>query len=124
MEEALDSGNLDVIGLGRPLCTDPDTPRDLMEGTLDAAVSHEKHLRLANKGFFSPASPLMMPLKVINVIGGQAWYYQQIFQLADSKPLKLKLGVLRAFKDYFVDEISTALRVKRPNDSAGTHSGE
>jgi len=35
-----------------------------------------------------------MPLKVINVIGGQAWYYQQIFQLADSKPLKLKLGVL------------------------------
>jgi len=112
MAEALDSGNLDVIGLGRPLCTDPDTPRDLMEGTLDAAVSHEKHLRLANKGFFSPASPLM-PLKVINVIGGQAWYYQQIFQLADSKPLKLKLGVLRAFKDYFVDEISTALRVKK-----------
>lgn len=112
MEEALDSGNLDVIGLGRPLCTDPDTPKALMDGTLDAAVNHEKHLKLAKRGLLSPASPLM-PLKVINVIGGQAWYYQQIFQLADGKPPRLALGVLRAFKDYFVDEISTARRVKK-----------
>nr|WP_278185432.1 hypothetical protein [Marinobacter salicampi] len=112
MEDALASGTTDVIGLGRPLCTDPDTPRDLMEGRIEAAASHENHLHLASKGLFSPASPLM-PLKVINVIGGQAWYYQQIFHLADGEPVDLKLGVLGAFRAYLADEMRTAFKVRQ-----------
>lgn len=112
MEDALASGSTDVIGLGRPLCTDPDTPRDLMEGRIEAAVSHENRLHLASQGLFSPASPLM-PLKVINVIGGQAWYYQQIFHLADGEPVDLKLGLLGAVRAYFADELRTAFKVRQ-----------
>lgn len=112
MEEALASGNTDVIGLGRPLCTNPETPKALMDGAIEKTVSYEQDLRLARKGLFSPASPLM-PLKVINVIGGQAWYYQQIFHLADGRAPDLDLGILRAFGSYFADEIATARRVRK-----------
>ncbi|TVP54175.1 MAG: NADH:flavin oxidoreductase/NADH oxidase family protein [Halomonadaceae bacterium] len=112
MEEALASGNANVIGLGRPLCTDPDTPKDLITGGIEQAVTHEHNLHLAKKGLFSPASPLT-PLKVINVLGGQAWYYQQIFALADGRPVNTRLGVMRAFSAYFVDELSSAIRLKK-----------
>ncbi|TDT40211.1 2,4-dienoyl-CoA reductase-like NADH-dependent reductase (Old Yellow Enzyme family) [Halospina denitrificans] len=116
MEEALAGGNTDVIGLGRPLCTNPETPRALMDGTIEKTVSYERDLRLARRGLFSPASPLM-PLKVINVIGGQAWYYQQIFHLADGEAPNLNLGLMRAFGAYFADEISTAMRVRKAERS-------
>ncbi|MFO7787990.1 MAG: NADH:flavin oxidoreductase/NADH oxidase family protein [Halospina sp.] len=112
MEETLASGELDMIGLGRPLCTDPDTPKELIEGRIDQAVSHEQRLRLAERGWLSPASPLM-PMKMINVLGGQAWYCQQIFHLADGEPVDLNLSVLGAFWRYFGDELSTAFRLKR-----------
>ncbi|KAA8983561.1 NADH:flavin oxidoreductase/NADH oxidase family protein [Halospina sp. K52047b] len=112
MEEALASGELDVIGLGRPLCTDPDTPKELIGKRIDQAVNHEARLRLANTGWFSPASPLM-PLKMINVLGAQAWYYQQIFHLADGEPVDLNLSVLGAFARYFGDELSTAFWLRR-----------
>jgi len=42
---------------------------------------------LTDKGIFSPASPVL-PLKLINVLGAQAWYYQQIFRLADGLEAK------------------------------------
>ncbi len=112
MEDAVADGITDLIGLGRPLCTDPDTPRKLLQATIDKTVCHEHDLHLAKRGLFSPASPLL-PVKVINVIGGQAWYYQQIFHLADGKPVDLKLGIMGAFTAYFADEIRTAIRLKR-----------
>ena len=112
MEETLANGELDIIGLGRPMCTDPDTPEELIEGRIDQAVSHEQRLRLADRGWLSPASPLT-PLKMINVLGGQAWYYQQIFHQADGEPVDLNLGVLGAFGRYVGDELSTAFRLRR-----------
>ena len=112
MEEALANNELDMIGLGRPLCTDPDTPKELIQGRIDRVVSHEDRLRLADRGWFSPVSPLM-PLKMINVLGAQAWYYQQLFHLADGEPVDLNLGVIGAFGRYFGDELSTAFRLKR-----------
>ena len=38
MEQALAGGPVDVIGLGRPLCTDPDVPKRLLAG-VDAGGS-------------------------------------------------------------------------------------
>ena len=117
MEEAFINGEIDVIGLGRPLCTDLDTPRDLLEGRIDKTVCHEDHIKLAQRGFFSPASPLM-PLKVINVLGGQAWYYQQIFRLADGKEADPDLGILKAVGAYVKDELTRARGVKKAHPIA------
>ncbi len=111
MEEAIRDGVCDLIGLARPLCTDPDTPRQLLTGEIDRAVSYEHRLKLAEQGLFSPASPVL-PLKLINVLGSQAWYYQQIFRLADGKQPDTRLGIVQAFVAYLRDELQTAARVK------------
>ncbi|WP_286222691.1 hypothetical protein [Marinobacter apostichopi] len=112
MEEAIASGETDVIGLGRPLCTDPYIPRDLLNARIDKTVCHEDHVKLAQRGFFSPFSPLM-PLKIINVLGGQAWYYQQIFRLADDQEADPDLVILKAVGAYVKDELSRARKVKK-----------
>ena len=112
MEEAVANGETDVIGLGRPLCTDPDTPKDLLDGRIDKTVCYEDYVKLAQRGFFSPASPLM-PIKVINVLGGQAWYYQQIFRLADGEEADPDLGILKAVGAFVKDELSRSRRVKK-----------
>ena len=116
MEEVIASEEVDVLGLGRPLCTHPDTPRALLDGQIEKTVSYEHDLHLASRGLFSPASPVK-PLKMLNVLGGQAWYYQQLFRLAEGKHPDLKLGLLRAFGRYIGDELSSAWRVKKAQTS-------
>ncbi|NMT63511.1 hypothetical protein [Marinobacter orientalis] len=54
-----------------------------------------------------------MPLKVLNVLGGQAWFYQQIFRLADGGEADADLGILKAAGAYLKDELSQARRVKK-----------
>jgi hypothetical protein len=117
MEEAVANGETDMIGLGRPLCTDPDTPKDLLEGRIDKTVCYEDYVKLAQRGFFSPASPLM-PFKIINVLGGQAWYYQQIFRLADGEKADPDLGILKAVGAFVKDELSRSRRVKKARPSS------
>jgi len=112
MEEALNDGVCDVIGLGRPLCTHPDTPKQLMNGKIDRAASFENALKLADKGIFSPVSPVL-PLKLINVLGAQAWYYQQIFRLADGLEARPSMSLIGAFFKYLFNEWTTAFKVKR-----------
>lgn len=112
MQEALNEGVCDVIGLGRPLCTHPDTPKQLMNGKIDKAASFEHTLKLADKGIFSPVSPIL-PLKLINVLGAQAWYYQQIFRLADGLEAKPSMSLIGSFFKYLFNEWTTAFKVKR-----------
>lgn len=112
MQEALNDGVCDVIGLGRPLCTHPDTPKQLMSGKIDRAASFEHMLKLADKGIFSPVSPIL-PLKLINVLGAQAWYYQQIFRLADGLEAKPSMSLIGSFFKYLFNEWTTAFKVKR-----------
>jgi 2,4-dienoyl-CoA reductase-like NADH-dependent reductase (Old Yellow Enzyme family) len=46
MVEALERGDLDVIGLGRPLIADPQTPKRLLSGEIDRAPTPEAGLGL------------------------------------------------------------------------------
>ncbi|WP_417568053.1 hypothetical protein [Marinobacter sp.] len=55
----------------------------------------------------------LMPLKKINVLGGQSWYYQQIFRLADDEEADPDLGILKAAGAYVKDELSQARQVKK-----------
>jgi hypothetical protein len=58
-------------------------------------------------------------MRVLNVLGGQAWYYQQIFRLADRGGPDLDLGLLPAAAAYLADEYSKAWRVRRARRRAG-----
>jgi 2,4-dienoyl-CoA reductase-like NADH-dependent reductase (Old Yellow Enzyme family) len=112
MEAALAGGDTDLIGIARPLCTEPDAPRRLLAREIDALPAHESQLRLAASGWRSPASPWML-MKVINVLGAQGWYYRQLERLADGLPPDLQLGVLRSFLGHLSGDLGRARRLRR-----------
>lgn len=50
MQEALASGALDMIGLGRPMCVETDAPNRLLSGAADRVGAYEKSIRPAKAG--------------------------------------------------------------------------
>ena len=107
MQEALANGELDAIGLARPLCTQPDIPRLLISGEAEECDRHEDNLRLGN-GIFGPNSNNAM-FKALNTQGAVAWFYRQILRLADNQPVLPELTMLRALLAHFRDETRIGL---------------
>ena len=60
----------------------------------------------------SPATP-GLPAKMVNVLGAQGWYYQQMDRLADGRPVDLSRGLLRSFARYWWNDLSKAARLRR-----------
>jgi len=112
MEAALSSGVCDVIGIARPLCTHTHAVKDLLERRIESLPAFEGELHLSAKGLFSPASPVLL-FKMVNVLGAQGWYYQQMVFLAQGRTLNLKRGMLRSFIRYLWDEMTRAVRMRR-----------
>jgi 2,4-dienoyl-CoA reductase-like NADH-dependent reductase (Old Yellow Enzyme family) len=108
MEAALD-GACDMIGLGRPLCWQPDFPRRLLAREVDSIERMEDRLRFAERGWRSPSSPFTVA-KVLNAFGAQSWYYCQLFRLADGKPADLERGMLSTLVEYLRDELRASRR--------------
>lgn len=111
MEQALADGELDVVGLARPLCTEPDISARLISGRADSCETHEQHLRLGN-GFFGPQSSNRF-LKTLNFQALVFWYYRQILKLANGEPADRGLTAMRALIKHFVDEFKTARARKK-----------
>jgi 2,4-dienoyl-CoA reductase-like NADH-dependent reductase (Old Yellow Enzyme family) len=105
-------GDCDVIGLGRPLCWQPDFPRRLLRRETDGIDNLDARLRFADRGWRSPTSPLLAA-RALNAFAAQAWYYCQIFRLAAGRPADLDLGVLAALREYVGDELTRARRTHR-----------
>jgi hypothetical protein len=103
-------GDCDVIGLGRPLCWQPDFPRRLLARETDAIENLDARLRLRDRGWLSPTSPYTAA-RALNAFGAQAWYYCQIFRLAAGRPADLNLGVFGALGEYLFDELRAARRM-------------
>jgi len=110
MEAALER-DCDMIGLGRPLCWQPDFPRRLLAREVNHVERVEDRLRFAERGWRSPTSPLVIA-KVLNTFGAQSWYYCQLFRLADGQPADLQRGMLSSLGEYLRDELSRGLRGK------------
>ncbi len=79
MNAALDSGDVDLIGLARPLCAAPDCPAALLAGNINALPRFEDRLRLG-PGPLSASSPFTA-IKTLNAGAAQAWYWEQIVRL-------------------------------------------
>jgi 2,4-dienoyl-CoA reductase-like NADH-dependent reductase (Old Yellow Enzyme family) len=110
--EADRPGDCDVIGLGRPLCWQPDFPRRLLARETDSIDNLDARLRLRQRGWLSPTSSFTAA-KVLNTFGAQAWYYCQIFRLAEGRPADLEQGVVAALFEYLSDELRQAYRMHR-----------
>lgn len=109
MIDAIESGDTDVIGMGRPLCGDPEIARKLLDGEASEAPRFEQSLKVMSGNQQSPLAKLW-PLQVF---GQQSWYYMQIFRLARGDEPKLSLKPLACFLRWQNDELLSALLLSR-----------
>jgi len=98
INEALSDGDVDVIGLARPLCVDPDFPAKVLSGQLEGAPDVDTNLRLG-PGWLGPASPIAL-IKAANAFARIGWYYEQIYRLADGLEPDLSMSAIRALIAY------------------------
>lgn len=112
MEAALASGDTDLIGIARPFCTHPDVARRLLAREIDTLPAFENRLHLRARGRLSPASPWLLA-KMVNVLGAQGWYYQQMERLADGRRIDPRRGMLRSFMRYWWNDLSKAAALRR-----------
>ncbi len=111
MEEALNSGAADLIGIARPLCVDPDVPDLLFSGKLEVATSWEKQQALG-PGVLGPGSNIPL-IKALNGFGAMAFFYLNIFRLADGLDAKKKMSLLPAFLKHQSGERKAAKNLQR-----------
>ncbi|GJL94618.1 MAG: NADH oxidase [Hyphococcus sp.] len=111
MEAALASGACDLCGIARPLCVDPEAPNKLINREMAQAPSWEKSLRIG-PGIFGPTSSIDL-IKALNGFGVIAFFYENIYRLADGLDTKTNLAVLPAFIKYQMQEIKAAKKLVR-----------
>ena len=112
MEAAVASGDCEVVGLGRPLCWQPDFPRRLLAREVEEAPRIEDRLKLSRRGWLSPTSP-SAAIRILNTFGAQSWFYCQLFRLADGLPVQPDRGILSTLVEYLRDELATARRMHK-----------
>ncbi len=111
MDEALSAGDVDMIGLGRPLCIDPDFPAKLLSGEIEQAPDVDASLRIG-PGLLGPNSPIAI-MKAINGFARVGWYYEQIYRLADGLEPDLSMSALSALLAYDKTEKKKARELAR-----------
>jgi 2,4-dienoyl-CoA reductase-like NADH-dependent reductase (Old Yellow Enzyme family) len=117
MEAALGSdhdgpGDCDVIGLGRPLCWMPDLPRRLFARELERVDELDRRLYVRERGWLSPQARGIVG-KALNAFAAQAWYYCQLFRLADGRPADLDRSALQALGEYMASELRAARATRK-----------
>jgi len=94
MNQALEQGGADLIGLGRPLCVDVNGPAKLLAGA-DSLERWEAKLRLLPRSL-----SVLSRLKIIRALEGFAvtyWFYAQIAALARTGAAAPQMRPLEAF---------------------------
>jgi len=111
MNEALSGGAVEMIGLGRPLCINPDFPAKILAGELKVARDLEGRLRIG-PGLLGPNSPIAI-VKALNAFAKIGWYYEQIYRLADGQEPDKSMSALRALAAYDKTEKQKARELVR-----------
>ena len=113
MNEALDSGACEVIGVGRPICVDPDhAVRALLDGVADAlpAAEHRLHLEPGSLGpDVDEAS-----FKRLESFGLLGWFCLQLLHIGAGREPDLDMSVLSALMRYKDNETAAAAAWSRP----------
>ncbi|MCT2532602.1 NADH:flavin oxidoreductase/NADH oxidase family protein [SAR92 clade bacterium H231] len=96
MEQALESGSADVVGLGRPMCVMTDAPKQLMEG-LEELPRYENELSL-----FPSWLGFLGKVKSLRAMAGfavQYWFYGQIDAIGRTGQANSELTVLKSTQE-------------------------
>ena len=93
MEDALESGSADVVGIGRPLCGMPKAMNELLAGTAELP-RFENQLSL-----LPPWLKFLEGINLFKTVGTfatQYWYYEQISILGHTGAIDPQLSVFKA----------------------------
>jgi hypothetical protein len=96
MEQALQTGSADIIGLGRPLCVMTDAPKQLLKG-LGELPRYEESLSLLPNWL-----AFLTNIKLVRAMAGfavQYWYYGQIDAIGRTGKANTELTVLKATQE-------------------------
>jgi len=116
MEQALETGAADAIGIGRPLCLFADAPKQLLEGR-ETLPRYEDKVALLPR--WLSGLQRWPAIKAVSGFAGIYWFYQQLWLLAHTGRVDPDFPVFRAFR--MVDARSRAI-AKRMDRSARTRS--
>ena len=111
MNRSLAEGELDVVGLGRPMCVDTALPRDLLEGRISGATRYEDRLRIG-PGFLSPASKINR-IKNFNHMYAQGWYCVQLLRLGAGLPANPQMSIFSGMIRYLTSEMHALRALER-----------
>lgn len=106
MEDAL-RGACDVIGIARPLVSDPACSKKLLAGLVDELPAQERAFALRT-GWLGP---------YFTALSAISWYYIQIFRLAQGLPADPRVSPAWTRWMYVWDEQVTAWRMRRARKS-------
>ncbi len=110
MEQAIQSGDCDLIGLGRPLCTHTDFPAKLLSGEVDVAPRYEDTVQIG-KGYFGLHSPNNL-IRTLNTMGQQGFYYVQLLRMGRGLDPDLNLKPLAAIMQNMSNEMRAGRAIK------------
>jgi 2,4-dienoyl-CoA reductase-like NADH-dependent reductase (Old Yellow Enzyme family) len=106
------TGDCDVVGLGRPLCWQPDFIHRLLAGQVDRIDDLDRRLQLAQSGRWSPGSD-WLAARALNAFAAQSWYYCQLLRLGAGRPPDLRLGVRAALLEFVGAELRAARATRK-----------
>lgn len=113
MAEAVGSGDVDLVGMARPFCADPDLPQKLLDGSLAEAPRYQETIRLG-PGLLGPQSPNQM-MRAMNMFGQTGWCYEQIVRMSEGLDIDFSMGAWRALIRYLRTDARIAkARVFKP----------
>lgn len=102
MVDAVDGGEVDIVGVGRPFCVAPDFPERVFSGDLEELPAQERDLRFGT-GFFGSGSS-SAAMRSINSQAVTTWYYEQIYRLADGEEPDLSISARKAWMRHMIRE--------------------
>ena len=111
MNEALASGSMDVVGIGRPMCTELDMPAKLLADPTYVGPRWEDVLKLDRSTV--PAGTSEEMIKVAEMWGMVGWFYVQLIRIGDGLEPDRDLSVWDAYHQYAGNELATAQRLQR-----------
>ncbi len=95
MQDALNGGAADIIGIGRPMCLDTDAPNQLLQGVPELQRYEQTVQLLPNWAAF------LQNVSLIKTIAGfavQYWYYAQLLSIGRIGKADRSLSVFSAVK--------------------------
>lgn len=111
MNEAIEQDNIDLIGIARPLCADPDASARILSGEIAEMQKWENGLRLG-PGLLGPNSRINM-IKAMNGWAAQSWFCVQILRMGKGEDPDKKMSAFKAMRLYMKNEKETAERLSR-----------